>query len=454
MKQYWIKSGIYTLLTNGSMLVFGFLSFLALVRILPQKQFGIWVLYLTVITFAEIARNGITQNALVKFLAGGKVENYREIVTASLLINIFTGFVGLTIVFVVAPVLGRIWAAPELTRLLWLYSVYILFYIPLTFLQFLSMANLDFGTRFKSILTYQATNFGLIVGIYLLNGKLKVIQLPLIQAGAALAALIVTIFSAKKYIKLQRRINWQWVRKLFHFGKYVLATNFSSMLFNRMDTMMLGYFLNPVSVAIYNIPTRIGNYVEVPMNSLASIVFPQAAIKAREQTLDSVRYLYERSVGVILAMILPLAILIAIFAKEIVLLIAGEKYLAAVPILRLFALLTAIKPFGRQGGSILDSIGYPNYNFYTLLTSLVINFVLNWYFIIHYGIIGAVFGTMLAVLSGTIIQQFILVRLIKIKPYHPFIYIWATYRDAIKTVFNFVHKLNLNGRKVKLENDH
>ena len=440
MKEYWLKSGFFTLISNGAMLIFAFFTFMFLVRVLPPEKFGIWVLYLTVITFAEIARNGITQNALVKFLEGGTSPAYTQIVSASIAINVTTGLFSYLIIVALAPLLSQIWGVPELKGVLWLYGIYLVFNTPLTFLEFLCMANLNFRARFYAVFTYYAANFVMVVALHYTKGGLQVFELPLIQAGASALALVVLVALSSKYLKFVLPLERQWLSKLFHFGKFVLATSFSSMLFNRMDLMMLGYFLNPIAVAVYNIPTRLSNYVEVPMNSLVSIVFPQAAMRIKEKGPDAVRYLYERSVGAMLAIIIPSSLLLAIFAEPIVLLIAGAKYIAAVPILQLFALLTLLKPFGRQGGTILDSIGYPNYNFYILITVLGINFGMNWFFIVRYGVIGAIVATLISTTIGVLIQQILLIHLINIKTHHPFIYMWAFYRDGIKKLIHFTDK--------------
>jgi len=434
MKDYWYKSGIFAFLSNSVTLMFAFFTFLVLVRVLPKNQFGIWVLYLTVVTFAEMIRNGMTNNALVKFLSGQKGDEYKRIATASLFIFITTGVLGYLIIVALSGTLSSMWSAPTLKPLLYLYGIYIVTYMPMQFMQFMAQANMDFKMRFFSNLTYNATYFLLVVVLYLVQKTINIFYLPLLQFTAAFFALVIGFGLSRRYLHFCPQIDWSWVAKLFHFGKYVVGTNISSMLFNRMDLMMLGYFLNPSAVALYNVPTRIGNYVEVPMNTMSSVVLPQASLRLKERGLDHLRYLYEKSVGSLMAIIIPLAILLAVFAKPIILIIAGKEYLDAVPILRLFAIASVIKPWGRQGGTILSAMGYPNWNMYSILISLVINFFLNWYFIVHYGIIGAIIATILAIFIGTLIQQLVLRHFLKTKAHHPFVYLWVTYRDGWKLV--------------------
>jgi lipopolysaccharide exporter len=67
------------------------------------------------------------------------------------------------------------------------------------------------------------------------------------------------------------------VKKLFHYGKYVFGTNISSMIYTSIDQMMLGYLMPVSAVAIFNTANRVTNFVEVPLSSVAAIVFPQSA---------------------------------------------------------------------------------------------------------------------------------------------------------------------------------
>ena len=82
-RQYWLRSGSYTLLTNLQTLLFGFGAFYLLVRVLDKDAFGAWVLFVATTTIFETARNGMIQNGLIKFLSHNTDKDYREIVSAS-----------------------------------------------------------------------------------------------------------------------------------------------------------------------------------------------------------------------------------------------------------------------------------------------------------------------------------------------------------------------------------
>lgn len=83
--------------------VFGFLSFLILVRTLNPDQFGEWVLYITAGNFIEMLRFGITRTAIIRFLSGAKEEERQKLIGSNWVI-------GLIATTVIAIILWAIFA--------------------------------------------------------------------------------------------------------------------------------------------------------------------------------------------------------------------------------------------------------------------------------------------------------------------------------------------------------
>ena len=90
--KYWIKSGLYTLLTRVMNVAFGFGSFYLLVRVFSKEEFGAWVLYIAVAAFVEVSRNGILQNSFVKYAASKEKKEFSEIFYSSSALNLCISF--------------------------------------------------------------------------------------------------------------------------------------------------------------------------------------------------------------------------------------------------------------------------------------------------------------------------------------------------------------------------
>ncbi|MFK7933823.1 MAG: flippase [Saprospiraceae bacterium] len=432
-KSYWLKSGLFTLFEKGSVFLFGFGSTYLLLRALTKEQFGVWVIFFAVISFVEVGRIGLLQNALVKYLATVDKDDekqYSSIVTASFVLNLILTAICIGIIALVAQPLAELNEAPELINLLYIYMITTSLLVPFHQFNFIQQGNFDFKGIFWSNFTRQGLFFCFVVVIYFSSVEVTLTKLALWQIVTAVAGAITSWWFARPYLRFSRQLSWEWVSKLFHFGKYVFGTNLSTTLYKTIDRLMLGTLLSPIATATYEVAIRITNLADVPTFSIAAIVFPQSAKQMKEDGQSAIKDLYEKSVGAILAFLIPFFTFIWIFAEPIITIIATEKYLDAVPILRWTLLFGLFMPFAVQFGTVLDSIGKPNVNFFFTLFSAVLNVVFNYVFIINYGVIGAAYGTVLTYAVIFVLMQIILNRMLGVVFWNAFKNIIPFYQQA------------------------
>jgi O-antigen/teichoic acid export membrane protein len=411
-------------------LITGFGSFFILVRLLSKDDLGSWALFASVTALIEVARGGLIQNAQIKYCATASTEEYPKILTASLSLNVMVTLFSIIVLTASAHFMSVLWNSPQLETMFYLYSITTFILILYYQFNFIQQSNLDFKGIFYSNLIRQGTLFLFIFFAWLYEHEIKLYELVWMMSLGAFLGTVLSYFFVKNYWKITYKIEWTWVKKLFHYGKYVFGTNISSMIYTSIDQMMLGYLMPVSSVAVFNTANRVTNFVEVPLSSVAAIVFPQSAKRIETHGKEAVTYLYERSVGLLVAMILPVAIICLLFSEWIIIIIAGREYLEAAPILQVIIIATLIQPYIRQFGTTMDSIGKPKKNFYLLVFIAVINICTNYLFISTLGLIGAAFGTLTALIIFLIISQIILNKELNIKFHHTFIYMWRFYVDA------------------------
>lgn len=410
MNNYWLKSGILTLLQRTATVLFGFGTFYVLVRMLDKSEFGTWSLFIAVTTLLETVRNGLVQNSMVKFLANAQEEDRPRIISASFVIS-----GGLTIACIIlnisfAPYLSRLWDSPELVQLFQLYSVVYIISWLLTQIQFIDQAQLRFKTLLISTIIRQGLLFFFTAVCWLVHRQVNLAELVYVQITGVTLATVVGYLNLRKHFVFPRSIDTTWLRPLFHFGKYGFGTSVSSVIFNSINQAMLGGMISTAATAAYNIAVRITNLVEIPTSSVAAIVFPQSARRIETEGQNAVKVLYEKSVAAILAILAPGLLLIAIFSEFVVDFVAGEQYAESVPILKVTLFNCILIPFGRQFGTMLDSIGKPHITFRNVLFSASVNIVLNFFFIREMGVMGAAYATLLASLIGFAVSQYVLRR--------------------------------------------
>lgn len=413
-KSYWIRSGTLTVINRLSASFFGFLSFYLLLRILPQAEFGIWMLFISVATVIELIKAGFIRNPLIKFSQKDNSNSIIQVLSASFALNILLTTMIALLLWLSAKGLSLFWNQASLQDLFKIYIITLFLLIPLNHFDYVQQANLSFKGSLFSEIARQFTFFVCILAYYLTDRPLDLINLAFFQVISVGLSAIVSFFFVRKYLSFNFKINRHWISKLFSYGKYTFGTSVSAMLMRNTDTWMLGRMMSPLAVAIYNPALRIANLLEIPALTLASILFPKLIKQIAEEGPKSAKSLYEKSVGAILCCILPVVIVVFIFAEPITILVAGEEYLEAAPILRVTVIYSLLLPFNRQFGVTMDAIGKAKINFLFVLRDAVLNIVLNYVFIIHYGIIGAAYGTMAAYLIALIINQIYLKKYLQI----------------------------------------
>lgn len=406
-----LRAGSFSFMAQVAQLGTNFLLFLVLVRLLPERQFGIWVLYLTIISFAEMTRVGFVQNGFVKF-SSDHPDDYPKILTVGLISSLVLGVILALVVSLITIPLSHWWSAPELLPLIWFYFPYALTFGCLRFVEFVCTVHQNFKAIFFSYALYGIFLFLGVIGLWWFVPAWTLAQLVLVQSGAALLALLMILVYTRSYWTFGP-FRLSWLKKLFHFGKYVFGSNFSSMLFNRMDTIMLGFFVSPAAIAVYNVAMRINNYLEVPLTSLAMVIYPRLAA-ANKDGKERVGKLYEKSLTTLLAIIVPLSIGVLVGAYWLVYILAGPNYIEATYILQIFVFAGLIKPWGRMFGITLDAIGRPQLNLSMLLLGLITNLVFNGILIPFYGIYGAAWGTLLAIWVNIIVGQVLISKIISV----------------------------------------
>ncbi|EON77904.1 polysaccharide biosynthesis protein [Lunatimonas lonarensis] len=414
-RKYWLTSGFFTMLHRGVDFVLGFAGFMLLVRILSPNDFGVWVLLITITAIVDMARNGFLQNGMIKFLVNQTESNKAKIQMVSLWLNgiLTLAFVLLLLLF--ADTAERIFNAEGLAEIVKIYAYFLPVLILHTHNLVLMQASYDFKAYFFAGISKSLPLFLFIVYFSFNPESLSLTRLAWIQNLTFGLATLMSIYQVKAYFRITPGWHAAWATQIFHFGKFVFGTNLISMLTNSLDKFLLGALLSPVQVALANTAGRVMNMVEIPVNSIASISYPKASEAHDRGQAKEVAGIYVKTLGMMLSITVPFWIANLLLADYIILFIAGEEYLEAVPFLRIVALIALIKPFDRQAGVFLDAIGKPFYNMVMVLGTFVYGALLSYVFIQSFGLMGAAYGLVLALGITAAIKQFILGKFLPIR---------------------------------------
>lgn len=402
----WIKRGIFSIGNNLVIVLLRFLSFYFIVRSLSKTDFGVWVLFLLVVSILEVVRNGLIRNALIRFLAISDESKSQDIQSASILLNFAITFLGLGIVLILSTTLGKIWDAPALKSMFWIYGISSILLVFHSHIEFVATAH----SKFDKILIFNFVRHAsfLLIVLYLLNSTEGVSLNSLVfgQAISVAVSLFVSVIILVKHIAFSRYISKIWIIELYKFGRYVVGTNLGTIIFKSTDQMMLGAVLGTQPVAIYNTALRVNNLIDTPIMGVSNIFYPHSSRKGHE----GFNQVYVKSVSIILSILMPALIGIFLLSDFIIFIIAGTEYGESASILKITMLYSIFIPFARQFGTLLDSIGKPQINLKLTAFSSIINILFSYLGIVMFGTIGAAYGTLVTYVTSFIIIQVYLNR--------------------------------------------
>jgi lipopolysaccharide exporter len=439
-RKYWFRSGSYTLLTNMQTLLFGFGSFYLLVRLLDKHSFGIWSLFVVTTTIFDMARSGLIQNSLIKFLSHSEDKEKHDILSASFFLSGVLMIACIIINVSMAGYLANLYHYQELVMMFYAYNIVYLLQGVLSQFQWIEQANLSFKGIFISNSLKQGGFFFYVLACYVFHLTTSLMHLIYVQAICAFAGAIVEYFFVRKFLFFSFKVKKFWVKKLFNYGKFVFGTSISSILANTINVMMLGALLSADAAGVFNVASRIANLVDIPTIALATIVFPQSAKRFVSEGHQAIKYLYEKSVGTILAVLIPCLLFLILFPNFTVHIIAGGRYADSIPVVRLIALACIFNPFGLLFGTILDSIGKPKVNFVILVLFTILKLTLNFTMIKGYGIMGAVYATLIADAIMFIAQVIILKKELAVNMFNTLIYAARFYPEFLRVYKEYFRK--------------
>jgi len=406
---YWFKSSFYTISQRVLALVLGLLSFMLLVRMYSKAEFGVWSLFLVITNnIVEVSKLGFLKNAHIKIIHSVDEQEKPFVNSVSFFINIVISLVISVILALFAWFVCPLYFSNELASMLLFYAATSIFLSPLYQLQFMQVVEFDFRAIFLSTVLRQGLFTLFVLVIFLTGYPMTMFKLAVVQFLAVIPALILSYGLSRRYVQFSRVLKMQWLKEIFHYGKYTVGTNVSNSVFKSTGELLVGSITTSANVASYNNALRISNLVEVPALSLAEVMFPKSVQTHQREGVAGVKDMYEKTVAGILCLILPFTLIVMVFPEPIILLLSGRKYLDVVPIVRVTMLYSLVVPFTLQFGTVMDSIGMPRTNFILITITAILAITFNWIAISIWGVMGAAFGTLSAYLFNFVVGQIIL----------------------------------------------
>lgn len=292
---------------------------------------------------------------------------------------------------------ANIFRTPELYPLLGLGVFFIAFQGAYAYFRsaFQGFGRVEFSALIESI--RGISNLGFIT-ILVVFGYGVIGALAGYIAGYFLASLVGIICLSKLMPSEINRSEFQTdlPRDIFRYSIPLTVTKASNILYKRVDSIMIGFFLNPMAVGFYMLAKQISSFALAPATALGFTIAPIYGEKNLSEEQSEVADLYEDTLNFIFVLYLPATVGLIFVAEPLVRYLIGEAYLGSVPILQIFSIFLFINAVNQVTNDSLDYMGHAKERAFARGGSSVANFLLNLILIPLMGVIGAAIATVLS----------------------------------------------------------
>jgi len=284
LKDAYVKNSFFNVFGWAWVSVLSVVTVPIVIHNIGTEQYGILALVFLFLGYFAFLDLGMGE-AVVKFVSEYHARKDREqinrIINAILLTYIIIGLVGviLIILFTKFYAVKLFQISPDFARVTQIsfYIVAIGFFLNLVMAVFSkipeAMQRFDITSKI-TIVMGTSINIGNII-VVLLGGEL--IALVIVNlCGTIFGVFLYYIYSKTllKCLKINFIFTWKDLKKTFSFGLYTTFTRLASVISGSLFQIIIGIILGPVSVAIYNIPSKLISRLQMFAYKVSYVVFP------------------------------------------------------------------------------------------------------------------------------------------------------------------------------------
>lgn len=390
-----IGKSLWGVADKGLPVVYGFGYVLLVIRVLPEEEFGNFVLLQEIFLILSGLATAVALQPMLKF-ASEESSDPAGIIGAGMLLNIAFTIVSSLLVVLFRTPMGAVLHAPALAPLL--------LYIPAMMVASLirNVALVLLQTRFgiARIFWVDAVHFlgaPLLVWIYsrmhLFDTAEDLIMINVLSLSAS--SLLGLILSWRLF-RWRLRPSGEEMRRMWEYGKYALGGNASYLVYSRADTFILSAFTGPAQVAVYNSAKIFTRIFDMATQIIQMFILPGVSLLASRGERATLKVVVEKSTLFATLGMVPVMLGMILFAGPMIGIIYGGRYPDAVLILQVFGLMSIAVPAFAIGSNVLMGLGEARANFVLGIQMLVVSLAAYLLIIPWLGTIGAAIAVVVA----------------------------------------------------------
>lgn len=400
----------------------GLIFTVILARLLHPELFGIYHLALSValvmLTFTDLGVNR-TMTRYVSYALGKNDKTlarsfFRYLLKIKFLFALLTS---LALIILAKPLAIYIFHKPDLFLPLKIVGILIFFFSFMDFLDGTFVALQKFKYSVARSVIYEISRLA-IIPLFIILGYSVYGALVGLTLSLIIVVAVLLFFLAKRYSYLfkGKTIKIEKGRVLRFLGYLTFSTLVAGLFFHHVDAIMLGILMTAKDVGFYKAAFSIVISF-IGLVSAASVLFPVFTQLEGEE----LRNAFGKVFRYLSIFAFPCAFGLAFIANPLIQVMYGAEYLPAVLPFYALCMLILIVPMDFFG-ILFESQEKPEYPAKIIVIASGLNIVLNYFFILRFGVMGAAIATVTARYFGAFTLGILSKRVLDIFPRFDSIY--------------------------------
>ena len=374
-----------------------------LARLLAPQQFGLFAIASLAIALLEM----LTETGINVFFIQEK-DRVKTYLDTAWMISIVRGFVIFLVLLITAPFIAQFFKNQDAVALLRVISI-----VPLL-RGFINPAEIKFQKKLQFSKEFRFRFF-----IFLFDGIVAIIAALVTRSVYSLvlgliSGVILEIAISFLFIKPVPKLSFESVKikKIVGRGKWVTLAGIFNYLFHNGDDIVVGRLMDSYYLGVYQLAYKI---TSLPIYE-AGEVFGKVTFPVYAKIAGDKKRLKKAFIKITLAIsafVIPFGLILFLFPKQLVLLLLGDKWLDAVPVIRVLSVFGVIRAIAGSSSALFLAINKQEY--VTALTFVsIIGLALTIVPLVDkYGILGAGYSALIGTFLAIPVIGFCLLRIFK-----------------------------------------
>ena len=415
MKKNQLKTGVFISIFNlvlGNLIPFVYTPIM--LRVLGQAEYGLYGIASSVMGYVQLLNFGIG-GAIVRYIAKYRAEGNKkqEEAVIGLFIKLYccisvlimiAGFIASYNVEIFSRSM-TVEEIEELRILVRLMTINMAVFLPFSVFSSISLAHEEY--IFNKLMDIGCTILTPVINLIMLFQGKGAVGLVFSATIIQCCTYSIYLYFAVKRLDVHPRFNIKipgLLREIAAFSFFIFLGSIVDTLYWTTDKLIIGWSMGTVATAVYNIGATFNNYVTSLSTAVSGVLTPKVTIMAVDGADgDEYTKLFIKVGRLQFILISFVVSAFVVFGRQFIGLWAGNNYEQSYYVALLVMIPVTIPLIQNTGINILYALNKHQFRSVMYLCIAILNIILTFCWVEHYGIIGAAMATCVAYIIGNIL---------------------------------------------------